>query len=135
VAKILTPVLHCDWGCNWAPNLNLPKESNEIQVYLIPLHLYLNESGHISASEEGFHQVIKAQKVSEGGSHPKASVYDDIAKKVILCTTAIYRCLLSTYNAFPTPSEERELIKTAWNHANEETLKDIPIVLTPVYSA
>ena len=39
---------------------------------------------------------------------------------------------MSTCNAFPTPSEEGELIKSAWNRANEETSQDVPIALTPV---
>jgi hypothetical protein len=39
---------------------------------------------------------------------------------------------VSTSNAFPTPSEEGELIKLAWNRANEETSQDIPMALTPV---
>ena len=65
----------------------------------------------------------------EGASWPKASDYDDIAKEVILCATSIYRCLVSTSLI---PSEEQELIKFAWNHANEETLQDVPIALMPV---
>jgi hypothetical protein len=85
-----------------------------------------------SPSDDGFHQLVKAQKVSEGGGRPKASDYDDVAKEVILCATAIYRCLVSTSNAFPTPSEEGELIKCAWNRANEETSQEVPIALTPV---
>ena len=68
----------------------------------------------------------------EGASQPKASDYDDVAKEVILCATAIYQCLVSNSNAFLTPSEEQELIKFAWNHANEETLQEVPIVLMPV---
>ena len=68
----------------------------------------------------------------EGAGKPKASNYGDIAKEVILCATAIYRCHMSTSNASLTPSEEQELIKFAWNCANEETLQEIPIVLMPV---
>ena len=34
---------------------------------------------------------------------------------------------MSTSNAFPTPSEEQELIKYAWNRANEETSQEVPI--------
>ena len=85
-----------------------------------------------SSSEDGPFQLVKAQKVSEGGGRPKASDYDDVAKEVILCATAIYRCLVSTSNAFPTPSEEGDLIRSAWNRANEETSQDVPIALTPV---
>ena len=76
--------------------------------------------------------MVKAQKVSERGGHPKASNYDDIAKEVILCATAIYRCLVSTSNAFLTPSEEGEMIRDAWNRANEEMSQEVPIALTPV---
>jgi hypothetical protein len=83
-----------------------------------------------SSSEDGL-QFVKAQKVSEEGGCPKASDYDDIAKEVILCATAIYRCLVSTSNAFLTPSEKGELIKSGWKRANDETSQDIPIALTP----
>ena len=41
---------------------------------------------------------------------------------------------MSTSNAFPTPSEEQELIKYAWNRANEETSQEVPIALMPVIS-
>ena len=68
----------------------------------------------------------------EGAGQPKASDYDDIAKEIILCATAIYWCLVSTSNAFLTPSEEQELIEFAWNRANEETSQEVPIVLMPV---
>jgi hypothetical protein len=87
-----------------------------------------------SSSDEGLNHFVKAQKVSEGSGRPKASDYDDVAKEVILCATSIYRCLVSTSNAFPTPSEEGELIKLAWSRANEETSQEVPIALTPVIS-
>ena len=76
--------------------------------------------------------MVKAQKVSERGSCPKASNYDDVAKEVILCATATYQCLVSTSNAFPTLSEEGEMIRDAWNCANEEMSQEVPIALTPV---
>ena len=79
-------------------------------------------------------QVVtgKAQKVSEQGGRPKASDYDDVAKEVILRAMAVYRCLVSTTNAFSTPAEEGDLIKLAWSRANEETSQDVPIALTLV---
>ena len=79
----------------------------------------------------GLLQLAKAQKVSEGGGRPKASDYDEVSKEVILRATAIYRCLVSTHNAFLTPSEEADMIKIAWNRANEETSQQVPIALTP----
>ena len=84
-----------------------------------------------SPTVDGLLQLAKAQKVSEGGGRPKASDYDEVSKEVILRATAIYRCLVSTRNAFPTPSEEADMIKTAWNRANEETSQPVPIALTP----
>jgi hypothetical protein len=84
-----------------------------------------------SSSEDSLHQLVKAQKVSERDGRPKASDYDDVAKEVILTATAIYRCLVSTSNAFPTPSEEGQMIKNAWQRANEETSQEVPIALTP----
>ena len=84
-----------------------------------------------SPTVDGLLQLAKAQKVSEGGGRPKASDYDEVSKEVILRATAVYRCLVSTRNAFPTPSEEADMIKTAWNRANEETSQQVPIALTP----
>ena len=84
-----------------------------------------------SPTVDGLLQLAKAQKVSEGGGRPKASDYDEVSKEVILRATAIYHCLVSTRNAFPTPSEEADMIKIAWNHANEETSQQVPIALTP----
>ncbi|THH07052.1 hypothetical protein EW146_g9434 [Bondarzewia mesenterica] len=75
---------------------------------------------------------VKAQKITENGGRPKASDYDDVAKEVILTATGIYRCLISTLNAFPTPSEEAQFIRIAWDRANEETAQKVPIFLSPV---
>jgi hypothetical protein len=74
----------------------------------------------------------KAQKVTEGGGRPKASNYDEVAKQVILTATGVYRCLISTMNAFPTPSEEASMIRKAWDRANVETAQEVPIALSPV---
>ncbi|KAF8155442.1 hypothetical protein B0H34DRAFT_798630 [Crassisporium funariophilum] len=75
---------------------------------------------------------VKAQKVTEGGGRPKASDYNEVAKEVILTAAAIYCCLISTSNAFPSPSEEAEMIKQAWDRANEDTAQRIPIALSPL---
>ncbi|KIM38489.1 hypothetical protein M413DRAFT_12710 [Hebeloma cylindrosporum] len=75
---------------------------------------------------------VKAQKVTEGGGRPKASDYDEVAKQVILTATGVYRCLISTMNAFPTPSEEASMIRAAWDRANVETAQEVPIALSPV---
>ncbi|KAF8963216.1 hypothetical protein BDZ97DRAFT_1758714 [Flammula alnicola] len=75
---------------------------------------------------------VKAQKVTEGSGRPKASDYDEVAKEVILTATSIYRCLVSTSKAFPTPSEEAEMIKQAWDRANVQTAQDVPIALSPL---
>ena len=91
----------------------------------------LGRKRSLSPSDEGLLQLAKAQKVSEGGGRPKASDYDEVSKEVILRATAVYRCLVSTRNAFPTPSEEADMIKIAWNRANEETSQPVPIALTP----
>lgn len=74
---------------------------------------------------------VKAQKVTEG---PKASDYDEVAKQVILTATGVYRCLISTMNAFPTPgpSEEASMIREAWDRANVETAQEVPITLSPI---
>lgn len=112
-------------------SLSPEQEQRDQSRSLSPSEPVIGRKRSCSSSEDGL-QLVKAQKVSEGGSRPKASDYDDVSKEVILRATAIYRCLVSTCNAFPTPSEETELIKGAWNRANEETSQEVPIALTPV---
>ncbi|KAF8148659.1 hypothetical protein B0H34DRAFT_802876 [Crassisporium funariophilum] len=75
---------------------------------------------------------VKAQKVTEGDGRPKASDYNKVAKEVILAAAAIYRCLISTSNTSPSPSEEAEMIKQAWDRANEDTAQGILIALSPL---
>ena len=112
-------------------SLSPEQEQRDQSRSLSPSEPVIGRKRSCSSSEDGL-QLVKAQKVSEGGGRPKASDYDDVSKEVILRATAIYRCLVSTCNAFPTPSEETELIKGAWNRANEETSQEVPIALTPV---
>jgi hypothetical protein len=44
-----------------------------------------------------------------------------VAKEIILQAATIYRCLLSTENAFPELAVETELVKLAWDDANKES--------------
>jgi hypothetical protein len=112
-------------------NSRSPSPQREASRSHSPTQPVVGQKRSRSRNEDGFHQLVKAQKVSEGSGRPKASDYDDVAKEVILCATAIYRCLVSTSNAFLTLSEEADLIKIAWSRANEETAQEIPMALTP----
>lgn len=89
-------------------------------------------SPEVDAVDEITTAFVKAQKVTEGGGRPKASDYDEVAKQVILTATGVYRCLISTMNAFPTPSEEASMIRDAWDRANVETAQEVPIALSPI---
>jgi hypothetical protein len=53
-----------------------------------------------------------------------------VAKEIILQAATIYRCLLSTENGFPELAIEIELVKLAWEDANEESGVP-PLALTP----
>ena len=70
----------------------------------------------------------------EGSGRPKASDYDEVTKEIILTATGIYHCLVSMSNAFPTPLEEVQLIKLAWDCENVETAQEVPIAVTSVTS-
>ena len=73
---------------------------------------------------------IKANKISRSSGRPRASDYDDLAKELILLAASIYRCLLSTENAFPDLSAEADMVKEAWNSVITETTGP-PLALTP----
>jgi hypothetical protein len=74
--------------------------------------------GSDSESEE---VVQKAQKINERSGRPKASDYEGVDKELIAQANTIYRCLLSTENGFPELVAETELVKLAWEDANEQS--------------
>jgi Domain of unknown function (DUF6532) len=73
---------------------------------------------------------VKAQKINSKAGRPRAGDYDDLAKDLILQAATVYRCLLSTEDAFPDLAPEAEMVKTAWAHVNHETGL-APLRLTP----
>ena len=72
----------------------------------------------------------KAQKINNKAGRPRAGDYEDLAKELILQAATIYRCLLSTEDAFPDLAAEAEMVKTAWGQVNHETGLT-PLRLTP----
>ena len=74
--------------------------------------------------------VAKAQKISTNAGRPKAADYDDVARELILSAANTYRALLVSQGAFPTSSEELELVKMAWKRVNDDSEKN-PMALTP----
>lgn len=64
--------------------------------------------------------VAKAQKISQNTGRPKASDYDPQTRELILSAANLYRALLATQGAFPTSSEELDLVKKAWKRVNDE---------------
>ena len=71
----------------------------------------------------------KAQKISTNAGRPKAADYESSAKEVILAAANTYRALLVSQKAFPTSSEELDLVKRSWKRVNDETEMD-PMDLT-----
>lgn len=89
----------------------------------------------ISVSDSDDDEVIevhpaKVQKISTHAGRPKAADYNDVAKEVILSAANTYRALLVSQGAFPTSSEELELIKRAWKRVNDDSEMS-PMALTP----
>jgi hypothetical protein len=84
------------------------------------------------SDDEGVFEVhgAKAQKISQNAGRPKAADYEVAAREVILSAANTYRALLVTQGAFPTSSEELELVKKAWKKVNDESEMN-PIALTP----
>jgi hypothetical protein len=74
--------------------------------------------------------VSKAQKINQNAGRPKAGDYEVAAREVILSAANYYRALLTSQGAFPTSSEELELVKRSWKRANDDS-EMIPIALTP----
>ena len=64
---------------------------------------------------------VKAKKIHRNTGRPRAADYEDLAKDLILQAAMVYRCLLSTQDAFPDLTSEAEIVKTAWAHVNNET--------------
>ena len=73
---------------------------------------------------------MKAQKISVSAGHPKAGDYESSAREVILSAANTYRALLVFQGAFPTSSEELELVKRAWKRVNVDREMN-PMGLTP----
>jgi hypothetical protein len=73
--------------------------------------------------------ISKAQKISGNSGRPKAADYESAAKEIILSAANLYRVLLVSQSAFPSSSEELDLVKSAWKRANEDNETDIE--LTP----
>ena len=74
-----------------------------------------------SSDSEDDKGPVKAQKITSKAGRPRAADYDDLAKELILQAATVYRCLLSTENAFPDLTPEAEMVKVAWALVNQET--------------
>lgn len=72
---------------------------------------------------------VKAQKVDRSGGRPKAADYDDLTKEVIAIAISLYRCKISTVQAFPDRSVELDFVIDAWKMACEN--QSVQMELTP----
>ena len=91
-------------------------------------HQALEDSSSSDSEDNDGH--AKAQKVSTKAGRPRATDYDDLSKELILQAATVYRCLLSTEDAFPDLAPETEMVKEAWAIVNEETGL-VPLRLMP----
>jgi hypothetical protein len=98
-------------------------------------HVIQTKRQHDAISELDEDEVIevhvsKAPKINKTAGRPKAADYDLVAKEVILSAANTYRALLASQGAFPTSSEELELVKRSWKRVNDDS-KLTPMTLTP----
>lgn len=75
--------------------------------------------------------AAKAQKISPNAGRPKAGDYESSAREVILSAANTYRALLVSQGAFPTSSEELDLVKRSWKRVNDDSGIDPHMGLTP----
>jgi hypothetical protein len=84
-----------------------------------------------SAGDDDAQQTpVKATKINRNAGRPRASDYEDLAKEFILLAATVYRCLLSTENAFPDLATEANMVKEAWGSVINE-MSGTPLALTP----
>lgn len=62
-------------------------------------------------------RVVQAQRTGSSGGRAKAKDFDDVTQEVIALTITIYRCYLSTRNAFPDHAMELAFLREAWAQA------------------
>jgi hypothetical protein len=74
--------------------------------------------------------VAKARETSTNAGRPKAADYEVAAREVILSAANTYRALLASKGAFPTSSEELDLVKQSWKRVNDDSGMS-PMALTP----
>lgn len=84
---------------------------------------------HVDSDNEDIFEVHKAQKISANSGCPKAADYESSTKEVILSAANTYWVLLVSQSAFPTSSEELDLVKSAWKRANVDSEIEIELTL------
>jgi hypothetical protein len=87
---------------------------------------------HHDSDDEGLFEVhvMKAQKITSNSGRPKAGDYDPTTKGVILSVANTYRALLVSQGAFPTSSEDLDLVKQTWKRVHDDGEIDPPLKLT-----
>jgi hypothetical protein len=106
-----------------------PSQENAPAVQHKRKHQDRGESSSESESDDEDSHA-KAQKISNKAGRPRAADYNDLAKELILQAATVYRCLLSTEDAFPELVQESEMVKAAWEQVNQETGL-VPLRMTP----
>jgi hypothetical protein len=94
------------------------------------VHDVISDSDDEDKVFEAHVRVSKAQKITSNTGRPKAADYEAAAREVILSAANTYRALLVTQGAFPTSSEELELVKKSWKRVNDDSEMDA-MSLTP----
>ncbi|KAJ7086938.1 hypothetical protein C8R44DRAFT_650372 [Mycena epipterygia] len=77
-------------------------------------------------------RVVQAQKTGGSSGRAKAKDFDDVTQEVIALAITIYRCFLSTRNAFPDHAMELDFLREAWATACRQL--NISMELSPTIS-
>ena len=96
-----------------------------------PTHVTKRERDGLDDDEVFEVHVSKAPKASKHAGRPKAADYEVAAREVILSAANIYRAFLASQGAFPTSSEELELVKRSWKRAHDDCEMNPIMALTP----
>jgi Domain of unknown function (DUF6532) len=84
------------------------------------------------SDDEGLFEVhvTKAQKITSNSGCPKAGDYDPATKGVILSAANTYCALLVSQGAFPSSSEDLDLVKQTWKRVHDDGEIDPLLKLT-----
>lgn len=127
-------IVYIDKGQSQQQALLVSPEKSVMSLSLTQSHSPLPQTKqeHVNSDNEDVFEacISKAQKISLNSGHPKAADYESSTKEVILSAANAYWVLLVSQSAFPTSSEELDLVKSAWKRVTNVD-SEMEIELTP----